>query len=63
MAKSPTQTLRTQSKHVFMAIYAVFKLECLSVKNKINSFALRFQLLINATRSAFDQLQKFQAAA
>jgi len=24
---------------------------------------LRFKLLINATRSAFDQLQKFQAAA
>lgn len=63
MAKSPTQTLRTQSNHVFMAIYAVFKLECLSVKSKINPFALRFKLLINATRSAFDQLQKFQAAA
>ena len=63
MAKSPTQTLRTQSNHVFMAIYAVFKLECLSVKSKINPFALRFKLLINATRSAFDQLQKFRAAA
>ena len=63
MAKSPTQTLRTQSNHVFMAIYAVFKLECLSVKSKINPFALRLKLLINATRSAFDQLQKFQAAA
>jgi len=63
MAKSPTQTLRTQSNHVFMAIYAVFKLECLSVKSKINPFALRFKLLINATRSAFDQLQKFQTAA
>ena len=46
-----------------MAIYAVFKLECLSVTSKINPFALRFKLLINATRSAFDQLQKFQAYA
>jgi hypothetical protein len=63
MAKSPTQTLRTQSNHVFMAIYAVFKLECLSVKSKINPFALRFKLLINATRSAFVRLQEFQAAA
>jgi hypothetical protein len=63
MAKSPTQTVRSQSNHVFMAIYAVFKLECLSIKSKINPFALRFKLLINATRSAFDQLQKFQAAA
>ena len=58
MAKSPTQNLRTQSNHVFMAIYAVFKLECLNVKSKINSFALRFKLLINGTHSAFDQLQK-----
>ena len=63
MAKSPTQTLRTQSNHVFMAIYAVFKLECLSVKSKTNPFALRFKLLINATRSAFVRLQEFKAAA
>ena len=29
MAKSPTQTLRTQSNHVFMVIVATFKLACL----------------------------------
>jgi hypothetical protein len=63
MAKSPTQTVRTQSNHVFMAIYAVFKLECLSAKSKLNPFALRFKLLINATRSAFEQLRGLQAAA
>jgi hypothetical protein len=63
MAKSPTQTLRTQSNHVFLAIYAVFKLECLSVKRKINPFALRFKLLINATRSALVLRQEFLAAA
>ena len=60
---SPTQTLRTQSNYVFMAIYVVFKLKCLSVRSKINLLALRFKLVINATRSAFDQLQKFQADA
>lgn len=63
MAKSPTQTLRTQSNHVFMAIVAVFKLECLSVKAKLSPFALRLKLLINATRSAYNQLTQFQAAA
>ena len=63
MAKSPTRTLRTQSNHVFMAIYAAFELECLNVKSKINPFALRFKLFINGTHSAFDQLQKCQAAA
>ena len=39
LAKSPTRTLRAQSSHVFMAIYATFKLECLSITNKLNSFA------------------------
>jgi len=29
LAKSPTRTVTTQNNHVFMSIYAVFKLECL----------------------------------
>ena len=62
-AKSPTQTVRTQSNHAFMSIYAVFKLECLSIKNKINPFALRLKLLINASRSAYAELQQWQATA
>ena len=63
LAKSPTQTLRTQSNHVFMSIYAVFKLQCLSIKTRINPFALRLKLLINASRSAYAELQQWQAAA
>jgi SRSO17 transposase len=63
LAKSPTRTLRTQSNHVFMAIYATFKLECLSISNKLNPFALCRKLLINASRSAYAQLQLFRAAA
>ena len=63
LAKSPTQTVRSQSNHVFMAIYAVFKLQCLSLKTRINPFALRLKLLINASRSAYAELQQWQAAA
>ena len=63
LAKSPTRTLRTQSNHVFMAIYATFKLEALSVANKLNPFALCRKLLINASRSAYAQLQMLRAAA
>jgi hypothetical protein len=63
LAKSPTRTLRTQSNHVFMAIYATFKLECLSLTHKLNPFALCRKLLINASRAAYAQLQLFQAAA
>lgn len=55
------QTVRSQSNHVFMAVYAVFKLQCLSIKNKINSFALRLKLHINASRSAYAELQQWQA--
>lgn len=63
LAKSPTRTQRTQSNHVFMAIYATFKLECLSITNKLNPFALCRKLLINASRSAYAQLQLLRAAA
>ena len=63
LAKSPARALRTQSKHVFMAIDATFKLECLSITNKLNPFALCRKLLINASRTAYAQLQLFRAAA
>lgn len=63
LAKSPTRRVTTQCNHVFMSIYAVFKLECLKMKHKINHFALRAKLLINATRQAYAELQVLRAAA
>jgi len=63
LAKSPTKTLRTQSNHIFLAICATFKLECLSSKTKLNPFGLCRKLLIYATRAAYDELQSLQAAA
>ena len=63
LAKSPTRTTRTQSNHVFMSVCAAFKLECLSIKNKLNPFALCRKLLINASRAAYAELQQFSAAA
>jgi hypothetical protein len=63
LAKSLTRTLRTQSNHVFMAIVATFKLESLSIVNKLNPFALCRKLLINASRSAYEQLQLLRTAA
>ena len=62
LAKSPTQTLRTQSSYVLMSIYAVFKLECLSIRIQLNRTALRFKLLTNAARSVFEKLRLSQAA-
>ena len=46
-----------------MAIYATFKLESLGITNKLNPFALCRKLLINASRTAYVQLQLFRAAA
>jgi hypothetical protein len=63
LAKSPTQTLRTQSNHVFLAICATFKLECLSTKNKLNPFGLCRKLPINATRAACAEVHLLRAAA
>jgi hypothetical protein len=52
----------TQNNHVLMAIYAVFKLECLKLKHKTNHFALRAKLFMKATRQTYAELQTLQAA-
>ncbi|MGZ8191678.1 MAG: IS701 family transposase [Methylococcaceae bacterium] len=62
LAKSPTRRVTTQNNHVFMAIYAVFKLECLKLKHKTNHFALRAKLFIKTTRQAYAELQALQTA-
>ena len=62
LAKSPTRTVTTQNNHVFMSIYAVFKLECLKLKHNLNHFALRAKIFIKATRLAYSELQALRAA-
>lgn len=62
LAKSPTRTATTQNNHIFMSIYAVFKLECLKIKHKTNHFALRAKLFIKANQMAYAELQKLRTA-
>ena len=62
LAKSPTSTIRTQSNHVFMSIYASAKLELLAIKHKVNTFALRTKLYISALKNAFLGLQDLKGA-
>jgi hypothetical protein len=62
LAKSPTRTLITQNNHIFMSIYAVFKLECLTLKHHINHFAIRMKLLIKANQIAYQELLKLKSA-
>jgi hypothetical protein len=63
LEKSPTRTLRAKNNHVFLAICAAFKLECLSFKNNLSPFALCRKLLINVWRSAYNELLQRQATA
>ncbi len=62
LAKSPTHRVRTQGNHVFLSIYAAFRLECLSIKHKLNHFALRAKLYSKALRLAFNELQTLKCA-
>ena len=61
LAKSPTKTVRTQSNHFFMSIYAYFKLELLKIKTKCNHFALKSKLYIHALQASFTRLQELSA--
>lgn len=62
LGKAPVRRVRTQTNHVFAALYAVFKLECLKIKRELNHFALRSHLYLKATRIAYDELQALKAA-
>jgi hypothetical protein len=55
-----TQRVKTQGNPVFLSIYAAFRLECLSIKHKLNPFALRAKLYLKANRLAFDELQTLE---
>jgi len=62
LAKSPTKVVRTQSNHIFMSLYAAARLEILSIKQKLNTFALKSKLYLKAIRMAFEELQALKCA-
>lgn len=62
LAKSPTKSIRTQSNHIFMSIYAAFQLECLKLKHKMNHFALRNRIYITALQQAMSELHLLKSA-
>ena len=57
LAKSPTQTVTTQTNHFFAALCGFIKLERLKVKTKLNHFALKAKLYLTALHSAFSTLR------
>lgn len=62
LAKSPTRKMIIQNNPVFMAIYTVFKRECMKIRRKANHFALRAKLFIKANQIAYAKLQKMKTA-
>ena len=62
LAKSPTKCIRTQTNQIFMSIYAAFQLECLSLKHKMNHFALRSRIYIQALQHAMLELYSLKSA-
>lgn len=57
LAKSPTQTVTTQTNHFFAALCGFIKLERLKGKTKLNHFALKAKLYLNALHAAFATLR------
>jgi hypothetical protein len=60
LEKSPTQTVTTQTNHLFASLCAYIKLEWLRKTTNLNHFALKTKLYIAALHSAFDSLQQLQ---
>jgi len=63
LAKSPTQTVVTQTNHFFAAVWAFVKLELLKSETRLNHFALKTKLYVAALHSAFTQLRQLQAVS
>ena len=59
LERSPTKTVRSQRNHIFAAMIAVTKLECLKLSHQANHFALKSKLYLKAIKAAFAELQTF----
>ena len=58
LAKSPTQTVTTQTNHFFAALCGFIKLERLKMQTHLNHFTLKSKLYLNALHSAFATLRQ-----
>jgi hypothetical protein len=60
LEKSPTQTVTSQTNHFFAALCAYIKLEILKGTTRLNHFALKTKLYVNALQVAFSTLRELQ---
>ena len=58
LEKSPTQTVTTQTNHFFAALCGYIKLELLKGTTKLNHFALKSKLYLQAIQAAYATLRE-----
>lgn len=58
LCKSPARMIRTQSNHIFASIFAFYKLECMSMKTRLNHFAIKARIYEKAIKVAYEELQQ-----
>ena len=63
LEKSPTQTVTTQTNHFFAAMCGYIKLELLKSTTKLNHFALKSKLYLQAIQSAYATLRELNPVA
>src|SRR5215210_859847 len=56
-AKSPTHTIKTQTKHFILSILAYAKLEWLKERNSMNHFAMKTKIYQTALKAAYEELK------
>lgn len=61
LEQSPTKIVRSQLNHIFSCMYAMVKLECLSIKHQLNHFALRAKVYISAAQLAYKEILKLKS--
>src|SRR4030067_282067 len=60
LERSPTQTVRTQTNHLFASFCGYIKLELLKLSTHLNHFALKSKLYLRALQVAFEALRQLQ---
>jgi hypothetical protein len=53
IGSSPAHTVRTQSNHIFAALYSFVKLERVRLSKELNHFAIKTKLYMSALKSLF----------
>jgi len=60
LEKMPTKMERSQANHIFAAMIAQVKLECMKMATKTNHYTLKRNILMKALKVAWKQIQKFK---